>query len=193
MSTYHQSRTKTSAPDEIPSTTTTSSRAVLSALRALQDKIKRLETERSVALEETEGLRQQLRGLETEQDQLRARDDAMAQRNIMEARNQYDRLLGEKTDIEARVSRAEDRKKDMQRSHEDLKDEIRTLLDEKQASLSKIKDFESQISHLESQLGTLQRKESELGQTLGWEGYLCDLKIGLLILGSLRNCSLARS
>ena len=47
MSTY-QSRTKTSAPEEIPSTTTTSSRAVLSALRALQDKIK--------AVKETIGL-----------------------------------------------------------------------------------------------------------------------------------------
>lgn len=157
------------ADDDMPSTSTTSSRAVLSALRALQDKIKRLETERSVAFEETETLRQQLRGLETEQDQLRARDDAMAQRNIMEARNQYDRLLAEKTDLEARVSRAEERKRDMQRAHEDLKDEIRALLDEKQLSLSKIKDFESQISSLESQLGTLQRKESELGQTLGWE------------------------
>ena len=127
--------------EEFPSTSTTSSKAVLSALRALQDKIRRLETEKSQALEETARLRQSFTGLQADADQLRARDDAMAQRNIMEAKGAYDRLLAEKTDLEVRVGRAEERKSDIQRTHDELKDKIRAMLDEKHASLNKIKEM----------------------------------------------------
>ena len=155
--------------EEIPTTSTTSSKAVLSALRALQDKIRRLETEKSQALEETARLRQNYSSLQAETDQIRARDDAMAQRNIMEAKAAYDRLLAEKTDLEVRVQRAEERKTDIQRTHDELKDKIRAMLDEKHESLTKIKEMESHVNHLETQLGHLHKKESELGETLTWE------------------------
>ena len=72
-----------------------SSKAVLAALRALQDKIRRLETDRARAVEETETLRHRLQGFEVEAEQIRARGDAIAQRNIQEARNTYDRLIAE--------------------------------------------------------------------------------------------------
>ena len=155
--------------EEIPTTSTTSSKAVLSALRALQDKIRRLETEKSQAMEETARLRQSYSSLQAETDQIRARDDAMAQRNIMEAKGSYDRLLAEKTDLEVRVQRAEERKTDIQRTHDELKDKIRAMLDEKHESLTKIKDMESHVNHLETQLTHLHKKESELGETLTWE------------------------
>ena len=155
--------------EEVPTTSTTSSKAVLSALRALQDKIRRLETEKAQALEETAHLRQSFTSLQADADQLRARDDAIAQRNIMEAKGNYDRLLAEKTDLEVRVKRAEERKSDIQRTHDELKEKIRTTLDEKHASLNKVKEVESHITHLETQLGHLHKKESELGETLTWE------------------------
>ena len=120
-------------------------------------------------MEETARLRQSYSSLQAETDQIRARDDAMAQRNIMEAKGSYDRLLAEKTDLEVRVQRAEERKTDIQRTHDELKDKIRAMLDEKHESLTKIKDMESHVNHLETQLTHLHKKESELGETLTWE------------------------
>ena len=151
------------------SSSSSSSKAVLAALRALQDKIRRLETERSKAQEETENLRQQLVGQEAEADQQKARDDALAQRNIQEARSAYDRLLAEKTDLEVRVARAEDRKDEIKRASDELQSKLHILQDEKANALNKIKDYESQHQHMEIQLSSVHSKEKDLASTLAWE------------------------
>ena len=162
-------KTTTAMDTEIEVPESSSSKAVLAALRALQDKIRRLETERSSALEESDAYRQRLQGLENESDQLRARDDAIAQRNIQEARSQHDRLVAEKADLEVRVSRAEDRKREVKKASDEIEEQITKLQDEKHISVQKVKDFESQNKQLETQLSNLQTKERELGTTLSWE------------------------
>jgi septal ring factor EnvC (AmiA/AmiB activator) len=55
-----------------------SSKAVLAALRALQDKIRRLESERALALDENAQLRHQIKNQEIETGMVRFRDRLMS-------------------------------------------------------------------------------------------------------------------
>jgi len=159
---------KHSDPDS-PGSSSSSSKAVLAALRTLQDKIRRLETDRARAIEETEALRHRLAGHEVESEQTRARDEAISQRNIQDARSAYDRLLAEKSDLEVRIARAEDRKADMRRAADDIDAQVRALRLEKEAALAAIQDAESQQRHLDLQLSNAHLREREIAQTLAWE------------------------
>lgn len=137
----------------------TSSKAVLAALRALQDKIRRLETERGQAIDETAQLRHQLKNQEIEAEHVKQRELLSTQKNLNEARHSYDRLLSEKTEIEIRVSKLEDRNRISQATADELQTKIRGLEDEKQNGLFKIKEFESQHLQLQAQLENAQARE----------------------------------
>ena len=63
-----------------------SSKAVLAALRALQDKIRRLETERAQALDECNHLRNQIRSQEMESEHVKQRDTLNNQKTLLEAK-----------------------------------------------------------------------------------------------------------
>ncbi len=83
---------------------TASSKAVLGALRALQEKIRRLEGERGQAVAEAERLRGQLAeaGLSSE---LRRREEAMGhEEELQELRLAYGRLLEERIALEGRLA-----------------------------------------------------------------------------------------
>jgi len=159
---------KHSDPDN-PGSSSSSSKAVLSALRTLQDKIRRLETDRARALEEAEALRHRLAGHEVESEQTHARDEAISQRNIQDARSAYDRLLAEKSDLEVRIARAEDRKTDVRRAADEIDAQVHALRLEKEAALAAIQDSESQQRHLDLQLSNAHQREREIAQTLAWE------------------------
>ena len=146
-----------------------SSKAVLAALRTLQEKIRRLETDRSRALEETAALRHRLAGQEVESEQTRARDEAISQRNLQEARSAYDRLLAEKADLEVRVARAEDRRNDVRRAAEDVEKMLLSLRQEKESALAAIQEAEAQQRHLDIQLTNVHQRERELAQALAWD------------------------
>lgn len=136
-----------------------SSKAVLAALRALQDKIRRLEAERTQAMDETAQLRHQLKNQEVETEHLKQKESLVAQRSLHEARNAYDRLLTEKTELEMRVAKMEDRNQDVRHQSESFQERIRLLEDEKHRGQLKIKDLESQQLQHEMQISTAQRKE----------------------------------
>ena len=148
---HHSHASQGADESSVLSQGTSSSKAVLAALRSLQDKIRRLETDRTRAMEEAATLRHRLQGFEVESEQTRAKDDAIAQRNIQEARATYDRLIAEKVDLEVRVARAEERRNDIRSSSETLETDIRKLKEEKESLLLKIKDGESQQKHLDIQ------------------------------------------
>lgn len=136
-----------------------SSKAVLTALRSLQDKIKRLEGERSSVLDESTQLRHQIKNQELELEHLRQRESLAAQKALHEARNAYEKALTEKTETEVRLSKVEDRNRDEQRIAEDLRAKMRSLEEEKHKGQVSMKDLEAQKSHLQSQITYTQQKE----------------------------------
>lgn len=152
-----------------PGSQATSSKAVLAALRTLQDKIRRLEAERVDALHEASELRQQLKNQEIESEQLRQRDNGVAQKNIADARMAYDRLVEAKTELDTRIARTDDRNKEAQRLSEELTNKIRTIETDKQSAAIKVSELEAARRNLETQIQHVQQKERDLAQTIAWE------------------------
>ena len=146
-----------------------SSQAVLNALRTLQDKIRRFETERTMILDEVTQLRLQVKNQEIETENFRQRESLSAQKALHEARTAYERALTEKTDTEVRLSKVEERNREEQRIAEDLRAKMRSLEEEKHNGHLTLKDLEAQKSHLQNQITYTQQKEKELGQTILWD------------------------
>ena len=136
-----------------------SSKAVLAALRALQDKIKRLESERTQALDETANLRQQIKNQEMEADNFKRRDSLASQKKLHEVQSAYDRSVTEKTESEIRLSNLEERNRIEDEIARDLRAKIRAVEDEKHNGLLVIKDMESERTRLQSQILHVQHKE----------------------------------
>lgn len=136
-----------------------SSKAVLAALRALQDKIRRLETERSHALDEASQLRLQLKNQEIEHEHAKQREQLAAQKSLQEARTSYDRLTGEKADLEARLHRVEEKNRSLTQASDELQGRIRHLEEEKHQNSLRLRDLESQQQVLEQQIRMAQQRE----------------------------------
>jgi chromosome segregation ATPase len=136
-----------------------SSKAVLAALRALQDKIRRLESERSQALDESTQLRHQLKNQEVETDHAKQREQLAAQKNLQEVKAAYERLLTDKTELEVRMTKLEERNKLAQQSADDLQTKIRMLEEEKHNGTMQIRDLEHQRIQFEAQIKAAQLKE----------------------------------
>ncbi len=136
-----------------------SSKAVLAALRALQDKIRRLEAERSQALDETVQLRHQLKNQEIEAEHSKQKDNLSAQKSLQDIRNAYERLLVEKSELEVKLSKLETHNRSSQNISEDLLSKIRTLEEEKHSSALRIKDLEHQQHQIDTQIKHAQQKE----------------------------------
>jgi len=146
-----------------------SSKAVLNALRSLQDKIRRLEGERTQVLDECTQLRHQVKTQEMETEQLRQRESLAAQKALHEARTAYEKALTEKTDTEVRLGKVEERNREEQRVAEELRVKTKSLQDEKHHGLLALKELEAQKAHLQSQITYAQQKEKDLGQTILFE------------------------
>jgi len=130
-----------------------SSKAVLAALRALQDKIRRLEIERSQALEEATQLRQQVKHLEVEIEHTKQRE-ALANHKVMaEATATKERLYTEKAELEVKLARSEDRVKEQSKQISELEyrqrgvdDKLKVVEEEKAKGDARIKDLASQLA-----------------------------------------------
>ena len=136
-----------------------SSKAVLGALRALQDKIRRLEVEKTQALDETKQLRLQIQNQEIEFDHNKQKEKLILQKNLHEVRSSYDSVLAEKNELEVRVAKFDERNKDLRLQTETLFDQIQTLENEKQQHEYKYKDLEAQYLQLEVQLEKARQRE----------------------------------
>lgn len=139
--------------------TSSSSKAVLAALRALQDKIRRLETERSQALDDINSLKHQLKQQEIEHEATKQREQLVSQKNLNEIKHSYDKLLNDKNDLELHLRKYEDKTKISLQHSEELQMKIRSLEEEKHSNQMKIKDLENQKNQIESQIKLAQIKE----------------------------------
>lgn len=146
-----------------------SSKAVLAALRALQDKIRRLEIERSQALDEVNSLKHQLKNSEIELEHTKQKDFLLSQKNLSESKVMYEKLLTEKNDLELKIIRYEEKNSGLVKSSEELHKKIHQLEDEKHSSLLKVKDLEHQQQQLELLIKNSQRKEKGNSNS----GYSC--------------------
>lgn len=136
-----------------------SSKAVLGALRALQDKIKRLEAEKTQILDETKQLRLQIQNQEIEFDHLKQKEKLSLQKNLHEIRASYDSVLSEKNELELRVAKLEERNKELRLQSDDLYDQLTSFESEKQQLEYKYKDMESMYLQLEGQLERAKQRE----------------------------------
>jgi chromosome segregation ATPase len=136
-----------------------SSKAVLAALRALQDKIRRLETERSQALDEASQLRLQLKNQEIEHEHAKQREQLATQKSLQEAKTSLERIQHEKCDLEERLHSLEGRNRSLQQSSEELQVRIRKLEEDKQHGNGRLRDLENQHSILEQQIRLAQQRE----------------------------------
>lgn len=140
-------------------TTASSSKAVLAALRALQDKIRRLEAERSQALDEASDLRSKIKGFEIETEHARQRDSLQAQRQVQEAKVGYEKLLQEKKDLEERLAQVEDRNRRDAHQLQDLTEQSSRLSETKSITDTKVHELTVKVKTLETQLHSSQQRE----------------------------------
>jgi hypothetical protein len=68
-------------------------------------------------------------------EHIKQRDNLTAQKTLSEIRNSYDRILTEKTEIEIRFSKLEEKNREEQRIIEDLRTKIRNIEDDKHNGL----------------------------------------------------------
>jgi chromosome segregation ATPase len=156
----HQSRSFNSALSATSAISgSSSSKAVLAALRALQDKIRRLEAERSQALDESAQLRLQLKNQEIEYEHVKQREQLSAQKSLHEAKSSNERLLHEKNEMEMKLLKLEERTQQLNHSSDELLVKIRMLEEDKHAGILKIKELEHQQSKIEQQIAIAQQKE----------------------------------
>ena len=137
-----------------------SSKAVLAALRALQDKIRRLETERAQALDETVQLRYRIKNQEIESEHLKQKDGLLAQKSLHEIRSAHERMLTEKTETEIRLSKLEERYREEQQIAAEFRSKLHTSENEKLLSLQLIKNLEIERNQLQDQVQHIQQKEN---------------------------------
>eukprot|EP01036_Dinobryon_divergens_P031486 gene31488-40892_t len=124
--------------DPASTSNNSSSKAVLAALRALQDKIRRLEAERAQAVEESSQLKHQLKLQEIEFDHSRQKESLSSQKVLQEAKNSFEKVFTEKTDLEVRLVKLEERNKSL-RDFEFLQQQLDLQIKKKVGSAKKVR------------------------------------------------------
>ena len=142
-----------------PSSQGSSSKAVLAALRALQDKIKRLESDKIRADEESKHLRNQIQNKEAEFDYQKQREKMILQRNLNETKISYEQALIKKNQLESRLHELEEINQDLRSNTDELVAIVRSLEDDKYQKDMTLKDLESKFLHLEMQMEVSQQRE----------------------------------
>lgn len=143
-----------------------SSKAVLAALRALQEKIKKLETERLEAQEEAAQLRAQLRQYEEEDKYRKQKEQSYAHDNLIETRSTIEQLTFEKQELEQKLQKAEQDNKALSREIDRLRDQLDATMQVKEGMLPQVRDAEARISVLEQEVRSSQEREKELASTI---------------------------
>lgn len=149
--------------------TTSSSKAVLAALKALQDKIRRLETERSQALDEITTLKLQLKNQEIDYENNKQKEILNQQKILQDNKLNYDHLLQEKQDLESKISKILDKNSSITDLSNNLQMKIQMLEEEKLSLVKKSKDLENENAELELQIKQSQLHEKDMAHSLAHE------------------------
>ena len=143
-------------------TSQSGSKAVLAALRALQDKIRRLDSEKTSALDECNQLKAQIKSMEIDHEHMKQRDALINNQSLLEAKGAYDALNAAKAVQESDYTKLQEKYREQATSFNKLKIQYETLEDEKLTLLSKCNNLEKQCNEQDSLLRQFQVKEKEM-------------------------------
>jgi hypothetical protein len=127
-------------------TSQSGSKAVLAALRALQDKIRRLDTERQQAVDETNGLKAQIKSMEIDFEHMKQRDSLLANQALLELRASFDSLKAEKAIQETDLLKLQERHREQSTEFGRLKVQVEAGDEEKCIAVTKSKGLEAQCA-----------------------------------------------
>jgi hypothetical protein len=150
-----------------------SSKAVLAALRALQDKIRRLETERASALDEAAQLRSQLKSQEIESEHIKEKDILHNQKSLQEARMAYERVIAEKDDLDKSLKLVRTQNDQVQAHIAELRDKNKQLEEMKAAAEQRLVEMEGHIAKFEAEVEKSKHRESGI---VLWSAVECRLQ-----------------
>ena len=145
------------------------SKAVLAALRALQDKIRRLESERNQVTSECQQLRIQLRELEIDTEHTKQKEILNVSKHTQESRVAYERLVTEKTELETRLLKVEERNAKFQATADEMQMKMRSLEDDRERATMNLRDAESKLRMTEEGTHCIKEREKELLDVLASE------------------------
>jgi len=137
----------------------TSSKAVLAALRALQDKIRRLESEKSHAMDEASKLRRQIRSFESVTESRREQDMHAAKKSIQEAELIHQQLNFEKKDLEKRISSLEESNRRGKQNIDELLQKIKKVELDRSSLENRVVELDHLHQRTSSELQVLQKHE----------------------------------
>mmetsp|Transcript_9580 Transcript_9580/g.15922 ORF Transcript_9580/g.15922 Transcript_9580/m.15922 type:complete len:527 (+) Transcript_9580:72-1652(+) len=146
-----------------------SSKAVLAALRALQDKIRRLETERAAALDEAAQLRSQLKSQEIESEHTKEKDILHNQKSLQEARLSYERVVTEKDDLEKSLQLLRSQNDQTQAHIHELRERNKELEDMRAAAEKRLGEVEGHLVKFQEEVDRSKHRESDLSNAMVWE------------------------
>lgn len=132
--------------------TASSSKAVLAALKALQDKIRRLETERSQALDEISALKLEMKNQEIEFENIKQKELLNHNKLIQESKLNYDHLVTEKMDLELKLNKLLERNQSISDFSNNLTMKLQLLEEEKQSLILKVKNLEYDNTQMDLQI-----------------------------------------
>ena len=136
-----------------------SSKAVLAALRALQDKIRRVESEKAQILDENKQLKLKIQSHEIDFAHYKQKEKLNLHKNLSEIRNSYEIALVEKNELEDRLLKLDGKNKDMKEYSENLLEKIKAAEAEKHHFEFKYKDVQAKLLQLEVQHERSQQRE----------------------------------
>lgn len=136
-----------------------SSKAVLAALKALQEKIRRLETEKVQVMDEASTLRNQLRSQEIESEHIRQRDGLYQQKTNQELKIVNDKLMNERNDIEQHAEKLDERLKEQMRVNTQLNERLLRLQEERDAAAFSYKELETSYRLSDAHVARCQQRE----------------------------------
>eukprot|EP00611_Tribonema_gayanum_P022316 TRINITY_DN4456_c0_g5_i1.p1 TRINITY_DN4456_c0_g5~~TRINITY_DN4456_c0_g5_i1.p1 ORF type:complete len:636 (+),score=211.78 TRINITY_DN4456_c0_g5_i1:211-2118(+) len=136
-----------------------SSQAVLSALRSLQEKIRRLEADRDAALEEAADTRAQLSRQQAEHEQAQRLASAAAQERLTTQRLAFERLVADRAADDVKLSKAEEKKEALVREREAAHARAREAEAGRHAAEARAAAIKAQAAALQEELARAQEQQ----------------------------------
>ena len=136
-----------------------SSKAVLAALKALQEKIRKLESERAQFTDEIAALKNQIKSQEIEAEHTRQRDNLANMKAIHELKTANERLDMEKQSLEKELAKLEAKNKERSKSEEAVLEKMSQLQEGNEALRLRCKELEATMKLAETQAGKSQQRE----------------------------------
>ena len=143
-------------------TSQSGSKAVLAALRALQDKIRRLDGERQAAVDECNGLKAQIKSMEIDFEHMKQRDSLLSNQALLEQRSAYDAMKAEKATQETEYLKLQERHREQSTEFARLKVQVDAGEEERGLLSTKVRALEKQCEENEDLLRKYSSKEKDM-------------------------------